>query len=103
MDPVGPSARFSFRASRLPISTFLAARGKNSTKAVAAAGSAMVSMGTAAGSSAPSILTAIAKASLSADAVIVPTCVATAFKMTAAGKINVTVATGPLTAGVIEV
>ena len=59
--------------------------------------------GTAAGPSTPSILTAIAKASLSADAVIVPTCVATAFKMTAAGKINLTVATGPLTAGVIEV
>jgi hypothetical protein len=49
-------------------------------------------IGTAAGSGAPSILTAIAKASLSADAVIVPTCVATAFKMTAAGKINLTVA-----------
>jgi hypothetical protein len=63
----------------------------------------MVSMGTAAGSSAPSILTAIAKASLSADAVIVPMCVATAFRMTAAGKINFTVATGPLTAGVTEV
>jgi G:T/U-mismatch repair DNA glycosylase len=76
--------------------------GVNSTKAVAAAGSATVSIGTAAGSGAASILTA-AKASLSADAVIVPTCVATAFKMTAAGKINVTVATGPLTAGVIEV
>ena len=30
-------------------------------------------------------------------------CVATPFKMTAAGKINVTIATGPLTAGVIEV
>ena len=75
----------------------------NSTKAVAAAGSATVSIGTAAGSGAASILTATAKASLSADAVIVPTCVATAFKMPAAGKINVTVATGPLTAGVIEV
>ena len=32
-----------------------------------------------------------------------PTAVATPFKMTAAGKINVTIATGPLTAGVIEV
>jgi hypothetical protein len=37
------------------------------------------------------------------DAVVVPTCQATPFKMTAAGKINVTIATGPLTAGVIEV
>ena len=34
---------------------------------------------------------------------VVPTAVATPFKMTAAGKINVTIATGPLTAGVIEV
>ena len=33
----------------------------------------------------------------------VPTAVATPFKMTAAGKINVTIASGPLTAGVIEV
>ena len=49
------------------------------------------------------ILTATAKASLGADAVVVPTCAATPFKMTAAGKINVTIATGPLTAGVIEV
>ena len=65
--------------------------------------SATVSIGTAAGSGDASILTATAKASLSADAVIVPTCVATAFKMTAAGKINFTVAAGPLTAGVIEV
>ena len=75
----------------------------NSTTAVTASGSATVSIGTAAGSGAASILTATGKASLSLDAVIVPTCVATPFKMTAAGKINVTIATGPLTAGVIEV
>ena len=55
-----------------------------------------------AGSGAASILTATAKASLSADAVIVPTCVATPFKMTADGKPSIAVATGPLTAGVIE-
>jgi hypothetical protein len=48
-------------------------------------------------------LTATGKASLGLDAVVAPTCAATPFKMTAAGKINVTVATGPLTAGVIEV
>jgi hypothetical protein len=75
----------------------------NSTAAVTAAGSATVSIGTAAGSGAASILTATGKASLGLDAVVVPTCVATPFKMTAAGKINVTIATGPLTAGVIEV
>jgi len=75
----------------------------NVTTAVTAAGSATVAIGTAAGSAANSILTATGKASLGADAVVVPTCVATPFKMTAAGKINVTIATGPLTAGVIEV
>ena len=75
----------------------------NSTAAVTASGSATVSIGTAAGSGAASILTATGKASLGLDAVVVPTCVATPFKMTAAGKINVTIATGPLTAGVIEV
>ena len=75
----------------------------NSTAAVTASGSATVSIGTAAGSGAASILTATGKASLGLDAVVVPTCQATPFKMTAAGKINVTIATGPLTAGVIEV
>src|ERR1035437_3567539 len=43
------------------------------------------------------------KAALGLDAVVVPTSQATPFKMTAAGKVAVTVATGPLTAGVIEV
>ena len=75
----------------------------NSTAAVTASGSATVAIGTAAGSAGNSILTATGKASLGLDAAVVPTCVATPFKMTAAGKINVTIATGPLTAGVIEV
>lgn len=75
----------------------------NSTTAVTASGSATVAIGTAAGSAANSILTATGKASLGADAVVVPTCQATPFKMTAAGQIQITVATGPLTAGVIEV
>ena len=77
--------------------------GVNSTTAVTASGSATVAIGTAAGSAANSILTATGKASLGVDAVVVPTCQATPFKMTAAGKIQITVATGPLTAGVIEV
>ena len=75
----------------------------NSTVAVTASGSATVAIGTAAGSAANSILTATGKASLGLDAVVAPTCQATPFKMTAAGKINVTIATGPVTAGVIEV
>jgi predicted RecA/RadA family phage recombinase len=75
----------------------------NSTVAVAAAGAATVAIGTAAGSAGNSILTATAKATLSLDAVVVPTCTATPFKMSAAGKISATIATGPLTAGQIEV
>ena len=74
----------------------------NSTVAVTAAGSATVALGTATGSAANSILTATAKATLGLDAVVVPTCIATPFKMTAAVKIQVTIATGPLTAGQIE-
>lgn len=34
---------------------------------------------------------------------VAPAAVATPFKMTAGGKINVKIATGPLTAGVVEV
>ena len=75
----------------------------NATAACTASGSATVAIGTAVGSAANSLLTATGKASLGLDAVVVPTCQATPFKMTAAGKINVTIATGPLTAGVIEV
>ena len=75
----------------------------NSTVAVTAAGAATVAIGTAAGSAGNSILTATGKASLSLDAVVAPTCTATPFKMSAAGKIIVTIATGPLTAGQIEV
>jgi predicted RecA/RadA family phage recombinase len=75
----------------------------NSTAAVTASGSATVAIGTAAGSASNSILTATGKASLGLDAVVAPTCAATPFKMTAAGKISVTIATGPLTAGQIEV
>lgn len=75
----------------------------NSPTAVTADGSATVAVGTAAGSAADSILTATGKASLGADAVVKPTCATTPFKMTAAGKIRFTIASGPLTAGVIEV
>jgi predicted RecA/RadA family phage recombinase len=74
----------------------------NSTGAVTAAGAATVAITTSAGSGAGSILTATGKAALGLDAVVVPTCEATPFKMTAAGKPSVVIATGPLTAGVIE-
>jgi predicted RecA/RadA family phage recombinase len=75
----------------------------NSTAAVTAAGAATVAIGVSAGGTGNCILTATGKAALGLDALVVPTCQATPFKMTAAGKIAITVATGPLTAGVIEV
>jgi predicted RecA/RadA family phage recombinase len=87
----------------IPINAVVYGGVVNSTVALTAAGSATLAIGTAAGSASNSILTATAKASLSLDAVLAPTCTTTPFKMTAAGKINVTVATGPLTAGQVEV
>jgi len=76
----------------------------NPVVAVTAAGAATVSLGTTAGSSATSILTAAAgaKANLTLDAVVVPSCVAAPFKMSAAGQVAVAIGTGPLTAGAIE-
>jgi predicted RecA/RadA family phage recombinase len=74
----------------------------NSSAAVTSGDTSTVAITTDAGSGANSILTATAKASLGSDAVVVPTCVATPFKMTAAGKPKIVVASGPLTAGVIE-
>lgn len=75
----------------------------NSTAALTAAGAATLAVGTTAGSSSTSILAATGKATLSLDAVMAPSCVATPFKTSAAGKINVTIATGPLTAGQVEI
>ena len=74
----------------------------NATAAVTAAGAATVAITTSAGSGAGSILAATGKAALGLDAVVAPTCEATPFKMTADGKPSIVVATGPLTAGVIE-
>ena len=74
----------------------------NVSGAVLSGDTSTVAIGTTAGSAADSILTATAKASLGADAVAKPTCQATPFKMTASGKLKVTIASGPLTAGVIE-
>jgi predicted RecA/RadA family phage recombinase len=76
----------------------------NSTVAVAASGgTATVAVGTVAGSSTTSILAATNKTSFTTDAVLVPSCVATPFKMTAAGKIDVTVAAFAIQAGQIEI
>jgi len=83
----------------------------NSTTAVTSLGSATVAVGTTAGSAANSLLTATAKATLSANAIIQGACVpgtadaanSTYVKMSAAGSINLTVATAALTAGVIEI
>jgi len=74
----------------------------NSTTALTSGGASTFAVGTTAGSSASSILTATAKASLGLDAVVAATCATTPFKMSAAGQINVAIATGPLTAGVVE-
>ena len=61
-----------------------------------------VAIGTSAGSAGNSVLTVTGKASLSLDAVLAVTAAATPFKMSAAGQLSIAVATGPLTAGVIE-
>jgi predicted RecA/RadA family phage recombinase len=87
----------------IPINAVVFGGVVNSTVALTAAGSATLAIGTVAGSAGNSILSATPKATLSLDAVIAPTCAATPFKMSVAGKINVTVATGPLTAGQVEV
>ncbi len=74
----------------------------NPTTAVAAAGAATLSIGTTAGSGAASILAVTAKGSLGADAVLASAAAAAPFKMSAAGQLAIAVATGPLTAGVVE-
>lgn len=88
----------------IPDNAILVGATHNSPTAVTSLGSATVAVGTSAGSSAAALLAATAKATLSADAVLngVPT-LAVPVKMTAAGKIQITVAVADLTAGVIEV
>jgi hypothetical protein len=80
----------------------------NSPTAVTSAGSATISIGTTAGSGAATILAATAKASFSIDAIqyyLAGTGPfgAAAFKMSATGQINLTVAVAALTAGLIEI
>lgn len=74
----------------------------NSVTAVTSAGSATVSFGTTAGSSAASLLAATAKTSFTLDAVLAGLANTAPFKMSAAGQINLTVAVAALTAGKIE-
>ncbi|MGD0497527.1 MAG: DUF2190 family protein [Bryobacteraceae bacterium] len=68
----------------------------------AAHGASLV-IGTSAGSAANSIKTVTAQATLSIDAVVVPTCTATPFKMSAAGQINYTPSGEAITSGKVEV
>lgn len=76
----------------------------NPTTAVTSGGAATVAVGTSAGSSTTALLAATAKTALSLDALVngVPV-FATPIKLSASGKITLTVATAALTAGVIEV
>lgn len=75
----------------------------NSPTVVTSGGAATVSVGTAAGSGAASILAATAITSFTLDAVIVSAASTAPFKMSAAGQINITVATAALTAGLLEI
>jgi hypothetical protein len=88
----------------IPANAILVGATVNVIAAVTAAGSATVGIGTTAGSTTTSILAATAKASLTLAALLngVPT-LAAPVKMSAAGQISILIATGPLTAGVIEV
>lgn len=88
----------------IPANALIIGATVNPTTAPLAAGAATVGVGTTAGSTSTSILAATAKATLSVDAMLngVPT-LAAPVKMSAAGSISILVATGPLTAGVIEI
>jgi hypothetical protein len=91
----------------LPINSVITNISLNSTTALlAAGGAATISVGTTAGSSATSMLAATNKTSFSTNAFVqgipVPQTASTWVKMTAAGSMNITVATNALTAGVLE-
>ena len=88
----------------LPDNAVIVGATLNSTTAATSGGAATIAVGTTAGSAANSIKTAEAVGSFSADALINGTVTfAAPVKMTAAGNINITVATADLTAGVIEI
>lgn len=87
----------------LPNKAIIVGGTANIIAAVTSLGSATVSIGTSAGSSATSILAATAKASLTLAALlnIVPV-FATPIKLTAAGNVTFTVGAADVTAGKIE-
>jgi|SRR5579864_181588 len=88
----------------IPINALLIGATVNTTAAVTAAGAATVAIGTTAGSAGNSILTATGKATFVVATPFNGTVtLAAPVKMTATGQINITVATGPLTAGAFEV
>lgn len=89
----------------IPAGAIVYASVLHATTAVTSAGAATLSAGTVAGSGAASVAAATAKASLSDDAVVqgIDYNTTKPFVMTAAGKINVTVGTADLTAGVVEI
>ena len=88
----------------LPDNAVIVGATLNSTTAATSGGAATIAVGLTAGGAADTIKTAEAVASFSADALINGTVTfAAPVKMTAAGNINITVATADLTAGVIEI
>lgn len=89
----------------IPAGAVVLASALRVTTAVTSAGSATISVGTTAGSGAASIAAATAKASLTDDTVVQGIDYSTTkpFVMTAAGNVNVTVATAAVTAGVVEI
>ena len=88
----------------LPDNAVIVGATLNSTTAATSGGAATIAVGLTAGGAADTIKTAEAVGSFSADALINGTVTfAAPAKMTAAGNINITVATADLTAGVVEI
>lgn len=91
-------------ADVIPANALIVGGTANSPTAVTAAGAATIALGFTAGAGAAALLAATGKASFSIDANqnLLAT-FAAPIKMSAAGQVQLTVATGPLTAGVVEV
>lgn len=89
-------------ADTIPAHAILYGGVANSTTAFTGAG-ATVAIGTAAGSAANSLLTATAITSFTLDAVVALAVGATPIKTTAAGLLQLTIATDAVTAGVLDV
>lgn len=90
----------------LPDNAIIVSGFANPTTALTSGGSATIAIGTSAGSSASALKAATAVATYSADALIalVPVfTAATAVKLTAAGKLTITVAVADLIGGVMEI